>query len=494
MSILDDAIREHLELKRAHGADDQELKKLEDEAFGPPQRPDEVDPFAEAPTEFLAQPGEVAAGAPEIGDEAERSGRRPNITDLQEAPASGFFDAEAEEAPLPADAAPPVPIEDELSPAPDAPPPAPSDAADVPLPPPPGEASADLAPPAAEADAFAPGTPAPFAEEQAPAPEGFAPEAPAEAQAAPEPFPPSPEDEAQTPAPEAFAPETPADEQPAPDAFAPEAPAPPAADHDIADHGPDTEERHEIADQPTQMFDVQAHVDAEAAAESQELASPSDEELVDAAQDGPHAAPPAPADSGAPFVPPADEEEPSLFSDAPAEPEQQPLDTRGPDAEVAGHPPTEEESAEFDFFNEQRLSDELDQALEAPTQSERDVPQYEDGEDGGAGIFDFESQGRYEEDPSEEVLHRHDAREAESEEAPLDATVEQPRPNFDPPSEEEPRGDARADADAEEEDDYYYDPETGHEDVLEDTPGFLKDQDDDDLWFEQKPPKDFDLD
>jgi len=32
-----------------------------------------------------------------------------------------------------------------------------------------------------------------------------------------------------------------------------------------------------------------------------------------------------------------------------------------------------------------------------------------------------------------------------------------------------------------------YDPDTGHED----TPDFL---DDDELWFEQKPPKDFDLD
>ena len=44
MSILDDAIREHLELKRAHGADEAEVKKLEDEAFGPPQRPDEPRP------------------------------------------------------------------------------------------------------------------------------------------------------------------------------------------------------------------------------------------------------------------------------------------------------------------------------------------------------------------------------------------------------------------------------------------------------------------
>jgi len=81
MSILDDAIREHLELKRAHGADEAELKKLEDEAFGPPARPDEPDPFAEAPTEFLTAPGEGA------GDTGEGSGRRiPNIADLQEAP------------------------------------------------------------------------------------------------------------------------------------------------------------------------------------------------------------------------------------------------------------------------------------------------------------------------------------------------------------------------------------------------------------------------
>jgi hypothetical protein len=40
MGILDDAIRDHLDLKRRHGADEPELKKLEDEAFGPPGRPD----------------------------------------------------------------------------------------------------------------------------------------------------------------------------------------------------------------------------------------------------------------------------------------------------------------------------------------------------------------------------------------------------------------------------------------------------------------------
>jgi hypothetical protein len=81
MSILDDAIREHLELKRAHGADESELKRLEDEAFGPPGRPEEPDPFAEAPTEFMAQPGAGAAA-----DEAEGSGRSINVADLQEPP------------------------------------------------------------------------------------------------------------------------------------------------------------------------------------------------------------------------------------------------------------------------------------------------------------------------------------------------------------------------------------------------------------------------
>lgn len=43
MGIFDDAIREHLELKRHAGADDEELKELEDEAFGPPARPGEPD-------------------------------------------------------------------------------------------------------------------------------------------------------------------------------------------------------------------------------------------------------------------------------------------------------------------------------------------------------------------------------------------------------------------------------------------------------------------
>ncbi|HTR73890.1 MAG TPA: hypothetical protein VMH33_01360 [Solirubrobacterales bacterium] len=395
MSILDDAIREHLELKRAHGADEGELKRLEDEAFGPPQRPDEADPFAEAPTEFLLSPSETPAPVPEVGDEAARSGRRPDITDLQEAPpAEPPADAmPSSEPPAPAAA----PSEDELSPAPDAPPPSPTDAADAPPPPP-------------------------------------------------------------------------VDEAPAP-------PAPP-------EPGPTTEERHAIADQPTQMFDVQAQLDDESAAPT-EQASPTDEELVDASQAEPQAAPPAPE-----AAPPTEIHE------------QPPLDTRGPDAEVAGQPPAadlaaEEESAEYDFFNEQRLSDELDQALEAPITDERALPDYEEGTPQG-GVFDFESEGRYEEDPSEEVLRRMDEpasgeHEPPSEEIePPSGEYDQPSEEFESPSEEAPHAAAEPPS---EESEIDYDPDTGHEDVLEDTPRFLEDApEDDDLWFEQKPPKDFDLD
>ena len=39
MGILDDAIRDHLDLKRRSGAAQSDLKRLEDEAFGPPSRP-----------------------------------------------------------------------------------------------------------------------------------------------------------------------------------------------------------------------------------------------------------------------------------------------------------------------------------------------------------------------------------------------------------------------------------------------------------------------
>jgi hypothetical protein len=252
MGILDEAIREHLELKRQHGADQSELQKLEDEAFGSPGRPGEEgsDSLAEAPTEFMAQPdAEAEGGQVEAADaQSTRSEAAARIADLQEAPEM---------------------------------------------------------PPAAEE-----------------------PDEPAVA-------------------------ETP-DEEPS------------ATEHEIvsdpAPSGPTTEEREVIAEQPTEMHDVEEELAEEGQAEGET-------DVVDL-----------------------------------------------------------EEDEDDDFWDEKRLSDELDQALEAPLDSEEE----------------------------EEIA--------------------------DEPEVDEPEASTPA---AESED----------EDVLEETPEFLEQSpEDDDLWFEQKPPKDFDFD
>ena len=58
MGLLDDAIREHLELKRKHGADPDEVTRQEQEALGPATRRGE-----------FAQAGEAAAGDEPARDE-----------------------------------------------------------------------------------------------------------------------------------------------------------------------------------------------------------------------------------------------------------------------------------------------------------------------------------------------------------------------------------------------------------------------------------------
>jgi hypothetical protein len=302
MGILDEAIREHLELKRQHGADDSELKKLEDDAFGPAQRPGEEDmapdAASEAATEFMAQPD--LETEPASDDEGETAAERPPavrrepVADVQEAPPAEEPAEEAEE-------------EDEP----------------------------DEADEAAEPDGE-PGL-------------------------------------------------EPADEEQ------------PAAEHEtVQPTAPShtTEERHAIADQPTEMFDVEGETGAAGSAE------PSDEELV------------------------AEEiAEPRL---APAEP----LDSLAED--------DQEDEDEEDFFDEQRLSDELDQALEAPIE---------------------------EDEEEDEVAYEEEADSGQAEREPDSEEAEQPA--------------ARE----------------GDEDVLEETPDFLEEApEDDQLWFEQKPPKDFDFD
>ena len=118
MGILDDAIREHLDLKRRLGAEDDELARLEDEAFGPPSRPGDPDfperrPAAEPvsrdaaaqprpPTEAEASragdgaPSEAgsAAGRAETAVGARPPSRRPRSRSPPEAEAPGTAEQE----------------------------------------------------------------------------------------------------------------------------------------------------------------------------------------------------------------------------------------------------------------------------------------------------------------------------------------------------------------------------------------------------------------
>ncbi|MTD45327.1 hypothetical protein GKE82_13785 [Conexibacter sp. W3-3-2] len=118
MGLLDDAIREHLELKRRSGEDARKLAQLEHEAFGPIRRGD--------PAIDLQPPGAAAAAedAPVADREASDAGlfadepvarevappaERPRATPepVAEPPAPAY------EPPAPADEAPPVAREPE---------------------------------------------------------------------------------------------------------------------------------------------------------------------------------------------------------------------------------------------------------------------------------------------------------------------------------------------------------------------------------------------
>ena len=80
MGLLDDAIREHLELKRKHGADPEDVARQEQEALGPGQRNEfaqpeaapapEPEPEAAAPEELEPAPvDELPEGEPGIPEE-----------------------------------------------------------------------------------------------------------------------------------------------------------------------------------------------------------------------------------------------------------------------------------------------------------------------------------------------------------------------------------------------------------------------------------------
>ena len=80
MGLLDDAIREHLELKRRRGADPDEVARQEDEALGDPRsgefaRP-AAEPGAEAPAVSTSRPSPHARGRP--GPASPRRTRTPS--------------------------------------------------------------------------------------------------------------------------------------------------------------------------------------------------------------------------------------------------------------------------------------------------------------------------------------------------------------------------------------------------------------------------------
>ncbi len=144
MGILDDAIREHIELKRKHGAAEDELQRQEEEALGPARR--EVAPTQTQDENGAAEP--VAEEAPAEAAEAEASVEPPPAVEPEAAPESEATEPASPESQVPFDAAglepdpEPEPAEPEPQPAepeppaaelepdpaaPDAPPPAEGD-------------------------------------------------------------------------------------------------------------------------------------------------------------------------------------------------------------------------------------------------------------------------------------------------------------------------------------------------------------------------------
>jgi len=95
MGLLDDAIREHLDLKRKHGSPEQELRRQEDEALGPARR--EVVPAAEASEADAAESDEGSAaiepGSEPLGTDSTGSEARPEAGE----PAVGEEDPSAGE-------------------------------------------------------------------------------------------------------------------------------------------------------------------------------------------------------------------------------------------------------------------------------------------------------------------------------------------------------------------------------------------------------------
>ena len=98
MGILDDAIREHLDLRRKHGAPEEELQRQEEEALGPARR--EVSPTQTQDTNGAGEPAAEEAGAtqatvPAEADAADDTAPEPPPEAPTEAPSATSWEFEA---------------------------------------------------------------------------------------------------------------------------------------------------------------------------------------------------------------------------------------------------------------------------------------------------------------------------------------------------------------------------------------------------------------
>jgi hypothetical protein len=173
MGLLDDAIREHLELKRLHGADASEVARQEHEALGPVRREDiaipdphaavapEPEPEADERAAYAVpdqEPQAVAPPVPEPAPHAAPAGQdagQPTVAfsldDLHAAGSAPHGERPrpvAEPGPAPAAQSPAPPAE----PAPEAPVPAQELSWDAPPTPPPAAEGESVAPDVVPAD------------------------------------------------------------------------------------------------------------------------------------------------------------------------------------------------------------------------------------------------------------------------------------------------------------------------------------------------------
>jgi hypothetical protein len=110
MGVLDDAIREHLDLKRRHGAEEDELRRQEEEALGPARR--EVAP-ADSADGDQAQ-AEVEAAQPELSEAIPAEAVRSDVHEEEDDVELHVHDAEPEAFEEAEAGAPAEPAQDEL--------------------------------------------------------------------------------------------------------------------------------------------------------------------------------------------------------------------------------------------------------------------------------------------------------------------------------------------------------------------------------------------